>query len=120
MLGAKCPSFPTISNGSIKADTFQGKMNMLNNFFYSCFNRSCPSLTLDSLEPALQLQASLDPANFPEDLKCSSEYVGDMLATLDISKSSGPDGPDDITSLMLKQSSYSIAPGLTQLTTHLP
>ena len=39
-------------------------------------------------------------------------YVANMLAILDTSKSSGP---DDISSMMLKSTAYSIAPSLAKL-----
>ena len=110
MLGTKSTTFPTISNGSTQADTSEGKAYLLNNFFYSCYNRSCPSLTPNS--PESNLQTNLDPSNFPEYLKCSPEYVANMLAMLDTSKSSGP---DDISSMMLKSTAYSIAPSLAKL-----
>ena len=50
--------------------------------------------------------------NFPESLKCTSDYVTDMLVMLDTSKSSGTDG---ISSMMLKSTAYSIASSLTKL-----
>ena len=79
-------------------------------FFSSCFNSSCPPITPNPLET--YSQANLDPSNFPEILKCSTEFVADMLVTLNTSKSSGPDG---ISSRMLKSSAYSIAPSITRL-----
>ena len=108
MLGTKSTTFPSISNGTAQADTGQGKAHLLNTFFYSCFNRSCPPLVPNSLID----HNVLDPSCFPESLKCSSEYVADMLALLDTSKSSGP---DDISSLMLKSTAHSIAPSLANL-----
>ena len=76
------------SHHSTQADTSQGTAYLLNNF-YSCYNRSCPSLTPNS--PESNLQTYLDPSNFPESLKCSPEYVANMPTMLDTSKSSGPD-----------------------------
>ncbi len=61
-------------------------------------------------------QANLDPSNYPEELKCSSDFVANMLATLDISKSSGP---DSISSRMLKSTVYSIAPSFNLITLSL-
>ena len=77
MLGRKSTSLPTISNGSTQADTAQGKANLLNNFFSSCFNRSCPPLMPNPLEPSSQ--ANLDPSNFPKNLKCSTELLPTCL-----------------------------------------
>ena len=111
ILETKNTMFPTmISNSTTQADTSQGKAYLLNNFFYSCYNHSCPSLALSS--PVPNLQTNLDPSNFPESLNFSPEYVADMLATFDTSKSSGS---DDISSMMLKSSAYSIAPSLAKL-----
>ena len=111
-LGVRSATFPSISdsNSSTHADTAEDKACLLNNFFYSCFNRSCPPLTLNSSE--IHLQTNLDSANFPESLKCTSDYVTDMLVMLDTSKSSGTDG---ISSMMLKSTAYSIASSLTKL-----
>ena len=109
-LGAKSTSFPSISDGTTHADTGLGKAYLLNNFFYSCFNRSCPPLSLNSQIP--NLLPNLDPSSFPDSLKCTSEYIANMLATLDTSKSTGP---DDISSMMLKSAAYSIAPSLANL-----
>ena len=74
VLGVRSTTFPSISdsNSSTHADTAEDKACLLNNFFYSCFNRSCPPLTLNSSE--IHLQTNLDSANFPESLKCTSVW----------------------------------------------
>ena len=48
----------------------------------------------------------------PREILCSESEVGDLLASLDVSKSSGQDG---ISARMLKVTAYSIAPTLTKL-----
>ena len=74
VLGVRSTTFPSISdsNSRTHADTAEDKACLLNNFFYSCFNRSCPPLTLNSSE--IHLQTNLDSANFPESLKCTSVW----------------------------------------------
>ena len=86
------------------------KAVLLNNFFYSCYNRSCPPLSTTC--SVSHSQVDFDPSNFPDDLQCSPDFVADILATLDVSKSSGP---DDISPRMLKPTAYCIAPGLAKL-----
>ena len=82
MLGRKNATLPSISNGTTQADTGQGKACLLNNFFYSCFNRACSPLELapNSVDPNFQL--SIDPSNFPENLKCSSDLSPTCLLHL--------------------------------------
>ena len=91
----------------MQADTGQGKACLLNNFFYSRYNCSSPPLTPYIPEP--NLQTNLDPSNFPESLKCSPDYVANMLAMLDTSKS------DNISAMMLKSTASSIVPSLAKL-----
>ena len=81
------------------------KANPLNSFFCSCFNRSHPPIQLQ-INPA-------DSTSCPiEDLLCSESEVCDLLAALDITKASGPDG---ISTRMLKYTAPNIAPSLTKL-----
>ena len=98
-------SIPTLSLNSMVAHADVDKANLLNSFFCSCFNRSHPPIQLQT-NPA-------DSTSGPiEDLLCSESEVCDMLAALDITKASGPDG---ISTRMLKYTAPNIAPSLTKL-----
>ena len=100
---SKNSAIPSISDGSTLAESNQDKAVML---IYSCFNCSCPPLS-DSCSVFQPTETDLDPSNFPVHLQCDSDCVTDMLFSLDLSKSSGPDG---ISSPMLRSTAYSIAP----------
>ena len=106
LLGTKSTSFPSIYPRVAYRQTLAKVKHIY--FFY---NYNCSPLTPTSPEPSNQ-QANLYPSNFLENLKCSPDYVADMLAMLDTSKSSGP---DEISSMLLKSTAYSIAPSLTNL-----
>ena len=82
--------------------TMTCKANMLNSFFCSCFNTAHPSI-----EPQ-----NVSITDCPDEILCSESEVGDLLASLDVLKSSGQDG---IPARMLKFTAYSIAPSLTKL-----
>ena len=106
---AKQPTIPTLTDGDFPADTNQDKAILLNNFFFSCFNRQCPPLASDFLGSTAD---ELDPLGFPQDLLCSEDAVAELLASLDPSKSSGVDG---ISAKMLRFAAYSIASSLSNL-----
>ena len=91
-------------NGTV-AHSDIDKANILNSFFCSCFNTS---------HPPIQYQANPTvPTSSPvEEVLCSESEVCDMLAVLDVSKASGPDG---ISARMLKNTAPNIAPSLTKL-----
>ena len=77
---------------------------MLNNFFCSCFNTAFPPLTST---------CSYHRNNHTEmSLLCTEDEVHDLLLTLDVTKSNGPDG---ISSSILKHTAGAIAPSLTKL-----
>ena len=99
-------TIPTPLDGDSPADSSQDKANLLNNFFFSCFNRQCPPLSSSLSDEAL------DPHGFPQDLLCSEDSVAELLASLDPSKSAGIDG---ISAKMLRFSAHSIASSLTNL-----
>ena len=61
--------------------------------------------------PPLEVHSVSTPP-CPDELLCSESEVSDLLASLDVSKSSGHDG---ISARMLKSTAYSIAPSLTKL-----
>ena len=79
---------------------------MLNKFFSNCFNRLSAPLK-DWSESDFNL-----PDDPPDELLCNEDTVCELLASLDVSKSSGPDG---ISTKMLKHTAVSIAPSVTQL-----
>ena len=60
---------------------------MLNSFFSECFNQSTDPLSESECN---QLRKSCDSC--PEELLCEESTICDMLESLDISKSNGPDG----------------------------
>ena len=96
-------SIPTLSHAGEVATTDVEKANLLNSFFCSCFNRSH--------SPIQHLNAPIN-AECPVENLCSESKVGDMLAALDTTKASGPDG---ISARLLKSTALSIAPSLTKL-----
>ena len=73
-------------------------------YFHDCFNKDVPAL---APQPSI-----LDPALFPQEHLCTEDEVYDLIAELDDSKSSGPDG---ISVKMLKATITSITPSLTTL-----
>ncbi len=79
---------------------------LINNCFSSCFNQSLPPLA----ESIYQLHTTLQEC--PDHLLCTEEEVLRLLLSLDVTKSSGPDG---ISAKMLKATATSIAPSLCKL-----
>ena len=81
------------------------KAKMLNNYFATCFNKSCSTLNVD--------QQPLVATPFPEELLCNEE-VEELLSSVDVSKASGP---DDISAKMLKNTCTApcIGPSITKL-----
>ena len=71
-----------------------GKADALNSFFSKCFNRKENPLTNSDWESV----TSPSP-ECPEEYLCTEQQVFDLLSTLDVSKSTGPDG---ISAKMLK------------------
>ena len=107
-LSKKQSSIPTLvdEDGKEAANGLQ-KANMLNSFFSKCFNRSSAPLK-DWSETDIRPNHD----ELPDELICDEDSVYDLLATLDVSKSSGPDG---ISGKMLKHTAVSIASSVTQL-----
>ena len=92
-------------------DTIQDdteKASLLNDFFSKCFNRALPPLGRTDYE---EIDLSIT-GECPEDILCSEEEVEQMLLSLDTTKSSGSDG---ISAIMLKETAFSITPGITKL-----
>ena len=98
-------SIPTLSLDGTVANSDVDKANLLNSFFCSCFNRSHPPIQH-------QPTPDIDSSTCPEELLCTDSEVCEMLAALDVTKSSGPDG---ISPRMLKSTAPCIAPSLTRL-----
>ena len=82
------------------------KAEVLNKFFFGCFNHNISPL-LHS-----KLNVDLDPTACPMDILCDEDLVLDQLASLDVKKATGCDG---ISAKMLKCTAASIAPSLTLL-----
>ena len=100
-------SIPTLGDeDGNEALTGSQKADMLNKFFSNCFNRLRAPLK-DWSESDFNL-----PDDPPDELLCNEDTVCELLASLDISKSSGPDG---ISAKVLKHTALSIAPSVTQL-----
>jgi len=75
-----------------------------NNFFYTCFNHNYPPLT-DAAQDLDFTYGSLCPSHCPAQFPCKEESVLELLAGLDISKSTGSNG---ISPKMLKSTSLSM------------
>ena len=80
---------------------------MLNSYFSDCFNKSLPPLDV----PSETMLSEVNP-NTIEELLCTEEEVLQLLQTIDISKSSGP---DRISGRMLKATAVSIAAPVAKL-----
>ena len=106
LLNHDSSTLPTLQDKGISIDSNIDKANVLNRFFYSCFNNSCLPLT-DSL-PAFELETD----NCPSFLLSTEESVLGLLHTLDTTKSTGCDG---ISPKMLKHTASSVAPLLSKL-----
>ena len=87
-LNKKQSSIPTLSSDSCEASTGPEKANLLNIFFSKCFNQSVPPLSKDDDDT---LPQSLNPSDFPPELLCTEENICELLESLDVSKSNGPD-----------------------------
>ena len=103
-LNNKESSIPTLKHQGRDIQSNAEKAEVLNSFFYDCFNSALP--------PLGRHVSRLDPAHFPENLLISEDVVADLIDNLEISKASGPDG---ISSKMLKATANTIVPSLTQL-----
>ena len=70
-------------------DTSQGNANLLNNFFFGCFNRCCPPLKNKNAETSPR--PNLLSQRFPQHLLCQEDTIANLLASLDVSKATGVD-----------------------------
>ena len=82
------------------------KAEVLNSFFASCFNKSHAPIH------STEFRTTSHPSDFPVELLCDQDEITDLLASLDITKSSGP---DNISARMLKYTAHSIAPAVRML-----
>ena len=108
-LTKKSSTIPTLldcDGNSVQDD--REKATLLNDFFSQCFNHSHPPLSA----------ADYDNLIHPNPDECPSQYlitedkVLELLLSLDTTKSNGPDG---ISTTMLKATAASIAHGITKL-----
>ena len=81
----------------------------MNIFFSKCFNQSVPQLSKGDDDALPQM---LNPNDFPPEFLCTEENICELLESLDVSKSNGPDG---ISTRMLKYTAASIAPSIARL-----
>ena len=58
-------TIPALQDDSVLTTSHAGKANLLNNYFYECFNHSFPSLS--NLAP-------LDPSDCPASILCTKEF----------------------------------------------
>ena len=80
---------------------------MLNSFFTKCLNQSTTPLTEYDCDQLRQ-----PPDCCPDYLLCEVSVTCSLLESLDVSKSNGPDG---VSSRMLKNTAESISPSITKL-----
>ena len=104
LLNQQDSSIPTLHHDDSTVESDLDKAVLLNNFFFDCFNKSVP--------PLPDHHPSLDQDSCPQALLCTEDKVLELLLSLDITKSTGP---DDISARMLKGTATSIAPSLTHL-----
>ena len=97
-------TIPVLSQGNINAITDKEKSNMLNSYFSKCWDHSEPPLA-DPLEGNYE-------ETCPDHLFCTTQEIVQLIKELDVSKANGPDG---ISARMLKATTESIAPFLTNL-----
>ena len=99
---------PTLKSNNVTATTREAKATMLSNTFCQNFNRSASPLTQADVISILRTPSMFMDA----DLLCTEPEVFDLLASLDISKATGPDG---VSAQMLKHTAGSITPIITAL-----
>ena len=99
-------SIPVLRSDYIIALSSTKKAEFLNTYFTYCINTSYPPLNpFDSLN-------SPHFEQFPENLLCKEQFIYESLASLDVSRSSGP---DSISAYILKYIAASIASSITEL-----
>ena len=107
MLNWASTSIPTLQTSCNIAPNEYWKGTAFKLIFASCFNNAFAPLKNDDF---LSIPC---PDSIPEDLLCNEIQICDMLASLDASKSNGPD--NNIPARMLKATAASIAPSVASL-----
>lgn len=90
-------SVPTLLFNGISASTPQAKADVLNEYFSSCFNKSCTPLSAIATP-------SLSPV-IPADLLCSTDQVFHLILNISLDTTPGSDG---ISSHMIHHTAHSI------------
>ena len=98
-------TIPMLQDGDKSVKSSLDKATTLNNFFYTCFNRTQLLLRDTS-------QEYLCPSNCPDVFLCTEDSVFELLTKLDTSKSTGS---DRVSPRMLKCTASCIAPVLCKL-----
>ena len=91
-------SVPTLLFNGISASTPQAKADVLNEYFSSCFNKSCTPLSAVATP-------SLSPV-IPADLLCSTDEVLQLILNIPLDTAPGSDG---ISSPMIHHTAHSIS-----------
>ena len=99
---------PTLKSNNVTVATNDAKATMLSHTFCQNFNKSALPLTHADVIPIPRTSHTYIDSN----LLCTEPEVFDLLASLDISKATGPDG---ISAQMLKYTAESITPIITAL-----
>ena len=97
-------SVPTLKHQGRDVHSNVEKAEVLNSFFYDCFNKALP--------PLGKHVSCLDPTQIPGNLLCTEDVILDLIVGLETYKATGP---DDISARMLKETASTIAPSLTKL-----
>ena len=100
---------PTLECNGVSFEAGSSKADVLNNYFYNCFNHNFPALQNSDFAGKFE---SLNNVNCPEELLCAEDVIFDLLVNLDTTKSVGSDG---ISAKMLKCTAASISSPLTSL-----
>ena len=103
LINKRDTNIPALWDGHTLLNSNADKANLLNQYFYDCFNRSFPPLSTPT---------ALSPSECPESIQCTEDEVTDLLNSLNPAKSTGLDG---VSAIMLKSTALSIAPSLTKL-----
>ena len=101
-------TIPALTHEQGTAFSNYEKADTLSTFFKNCFNSSVPPLSFADRDTFTCNGIHV----CPDDFLCTTEEVKHFLETLDVSKSTGPDG---ISARMLKSVACSIAPSVTRL-----
>ena len=71
---------PSLNNeAGLPINSSQGKAELLNEFFFGCFNRRCPPLS-EAHSPASHLSRT-DLQEFPEEFLCTEDTVADICSS---------------------------------------